>query len=268
MRPRILIKGAGEHSSGTAHRLFRCGYPVVMTEVACPRAVRRTVSFCDAVFQGTCLVEGVPAQLCALEDAATLDGLTQHCIPVLVDPQASVREPWRPDVIIDGRILKRNLDNARDQAALTIGFGPGLEAGRDVHFVVETQRGHDLGRIIGQGRAAPDSGVPGTIAGYGAQRVLRAPCAGELLARRDIGDLVQQGELLGTVAGQELRAAIPGLLRGLVRPGSQVLPGQKIGDIDPRGERGYCQSISDKARTISGAALEIILRWERRVARG
>ncbi len=253
---KVLIKGAGEHSSGTAHRLFRCGFDVVMTEIAQPTAVRRAVSFCTAAIDGECVVEGVRGVRC--------ETLGEHAgfIPVLIDPDCRVRESWRPDIVIDGRILKRNLDNSMDDAPLVIGFGPGLVAGRDVHVVVETMRGHNLGRIITDGPAMANTGIPGASKGFTYQRVLRAPADGAFETRFDIGDMVEAGQVLGTVAGREVVAAIAGVIRGLIYPGTVVWEGLKIGDIDPRGDVGYCTALSDKTRTLSGAVVEIILSWD------
>ena len=204
---RVLIKGAGEHASGTAHRLFRSGLHVVMTEVECPRAVRRTVSFCTAVFDGQCQVEGVRAERYQLDNAEDLGAVKGDHIPVVVDPECRLREIWKPQVIIDGRILKENRGNSISDAPLVIGFGPGLVAGRDVHFVVETRRGHDLGRIISAGCAAPDTGVPGEIGGYTSERVLRAPTNGIIMSRRTIGDVVSGGDVVAVVGNAEVNTA-------------------------------------------------------------
>ncbi len=229
-----------------------------MTEVECPRAVRRTVAFCSSVFNGECEVEGVRAKSYHLDDVNILGNLDGNHIPVFIDPECEVRKIWQPDVVIDGRILKRNRDNTIGDAPLVIGYGPGLQAGKDVHYVVETNRGHDLGRIISSGLAAPDTGYPGEIAGQSARRVLRSPASGVLVAQRDIGDIVIPGDVVAVVEGSEIETTIGGVLRGLILPGSAVEPGQKVGDVDPRGKRENCYTISDKARTISGAALEII----------
>lgn len=258
-KAKVLIKGAGEHSSGTAHRLFRSGFRVAMTDLAWPTAVRLPVSFCSAIFEGEIVVENVRGVQHALDDAGFLTSFDWSYIPVFVDPQCRLKDMWRPDVIIDGRILKRNLDNRVGDAPLTIGYGPGLVAGQDVDFVVETNRGHNLGRIIAEGCAAPDTGIPGPIAGFTRERVLRSPTDGTLCAQRRLGEIVKAGDLIATVAGQPLTAAIPGVLRGLVYPDSPVVVNQKVGDIDPRGNPTYCRTLSDKTRTISGAALEIIL---------
>ncbi len=263
---KVLIKGAGEHASGTAHRLWRAGFAVAMTEIAHPTAVRRSVAFCSAVYEGEVVVEGVRAvgygedlePVCnqsSLDEALAGAGF----IPVVVDLTGTLRERWRPDVIVDGRIAKRNLDCRLDDAPLVIGLGPGLEAGQDVHVAIETQRGHDLGRIISSGFASPNTGTPGVIAGVSHQRVLRAPAAGILEARRDIGDSLEAGEIVATVALHPVRAETSGVLRGLSHPGLEVRPGQKIGDIDPRGDRAACWTLSDKTRTISGSVLEAIL---------
>lgn len=260
---KVLIKGAGEHASGAAHRLFRCGFQVVMTEMERPTAVRRGVAFSEAVPGGQVVVEGVRAVGHPLEEAGMLEAFDWSCVPVFVDPGGALRQRWRPDVLIDGRILKHNLDNRIDHAALVIGFGPGLVAGVDVDVVIETDRGHDLGRVITRGTARPDTGVPGEIGGYSAERVLRSPASGAVAAEAEIGDLVQAGDRLATVDGAPVLAGVSGVLRGLIRPGSRVVQGQKLGDVDPRGDRAACFTLSDKARTISGAVLETILSWPR-----
>ncbi|UCG31739.1 MAG: EF2563 family selenium-dependent molybdenum hydroxylase system protein [Phycisphaerales bacterium] len=259
MREKVLIKGAGEHSSGTAHRLFRCGFRVVMTDLAWPTAVRRKVSFCSAIFEREIVVERIRGVGYTLEEAELLSSFGWHHIPVFVDPECRIKDMWTPDVIIDGRILKKNLGNSVGDAPLVIGFGPGLVAGKDVDFVVETNRGHDLGRIIEDGCAEPDTGVPGPSAGITRERVLRSPADGTLQVKRELGDVVSAGDVIGTVAGRAISAAIGGVVRGLAFPGSPVIVDQKIGDVDPRGDPSFCHTLSDKTRTISGAALEIIL---------
>lgn len=264
---RVLIKGAGEQASGTAHRLFRCGFQVVMTELERPTALRRQVAFCSAIYDGKIRVEGVDAVGYRLADAGMLGTFAFQYIPVFVDPDARLREIWRPDVIVDARLAKRNLDNAVGQAPLTIGLGPGLEAGRDVDVVIETDRGHDLGRIIREGYAADNTGIPGTVSGRSRERLLRAPADGELVAFRGIGDHVAQGEAVGRVNGCKIVATIDGVIRGLVHPGLLVATGQKLGDIDPRDDLAFCATLSDKARTISGSVLEAIMAEEHRSPR-
>jgi xanthine dehydrogenase accessory factor len=278
LQTKVLIKGAGEQASGTAHRLFRCGFRVVMTDIECPTAVRRTVSFCSAIGQKEITIEGVVGAGYTLDQANFLETFDWRHIPVFIDPESALIKRWKPDVVVDGRMLKRNVDNSMHDAALVIGYGPGLVAGQDVHVVVETSRGHDLGRIITDGSAAPDTGVPGVIGGFGVERVLRAPVDGILRTARYIGDRVEAGDPIGTVddgdgpalpegPGHRPRteqqrsfiAEIPGVIRGLLLPGTRVVANQKVGDIDPRGVRDYCFTLSDKARTISGAALEIIV---------
>lgn len=256
---RVLIRGAGEHASATAHRLFRCGMRLAMTEVPQPTAVRRAVSFCTAVFDGTCEVEGVGGRLWSLDGWQGLDRPGLDHVGVFVDPDGLLIERWRPDVVVDARILKRNDGNSLAQAPLVIGLGPGLVAGSDVHVVVETLRGHDLGRIIREGASAPDTGVPGPIQGHTVERVLRAPCAGVLETVLDIGRPVAAGDVVCTVAGQPVRATLAGVIRGVIHSGIEVSAGLKIGDVDPRGDPAHCFTISDKARTISGAVLEAIL---------
>jgi xanthine dehydrogenase accessory factor len=261
---RVLVKGAGELASATAHRLFRCGFRVVMTELERPTAVRRRVSFAAAIYSSEIEIEGVRGVAWRLDQAGALSRFDWTHIPVFIDPRGQLGRSWTADVIIDGRMLKRNLDNALGDAQLAIGLGPGLEAGRDVHWVVETNRGHDLGRVIASGRAAADTGLPGDIGGYTHERVLVAPVGGRFESRREIGDLVTAGDVIGAVAGQEIRAGTSGVIRGLIFAGLEVTAGQKLGDVDPRGEPSFCAAISDKARAISGGVLEIVVAHARR----
>ena len=255
----VLVRGAGEHASATAHRLFRCGLRVAMTEVPHPTAVRRSVSFCAAVFDRTCAVEGVSGRLWSLGEWEELERGDLDHVPVFVDPEGLLVERWKPHVVVDARVLKRNGGNSLGQAPLVIGLGPGLLAGRDVHLVIETLRGHDLGRIIRAGFSAPDTGIPGPIAGHTAERVLRAPCAGILETRLDIGQAVNVGDVVCTVGRQPVKAKLSGVLRGVVHGGIEVPANLKVGDVDPRADPAFCFTISDKARTISGSVLEAIL---------
>jgi xanthine dehydrogenase accessory factor len=258
-RERVLVKGAGEQASATAHRLFRCGYRVAMTDLERPTAIRRTVAFCSAIYEGGIEIEGVRGVRSTVEAViASPDGEWTH-IPVCVDPGSRLVALWRPDVIVDARILKANLDNRCEDAPLVIGLGPGLEAGRDVHYVVETMRGHDLGRIISSGPSSRDTGEPGEIGGYTHERVVRAPVGGVFTSPRRIGERVEAGEALGSVAGVEVRAQIAGVLRGQLWPGLAVTEGFKVADVDPRGDPSMCFTLSDKARIISGSVLEIVV---------
>ncbi|MBI4864659.1 MAG: EF2563 family selenium-dependent molybdenum hydroxylase system protein [Candidatus Riflebacteria bacterium] len=253
----VLIRGAGDLASGTAHRLFRCGFRVVMTEVAEPLAVRRSVAFATAVYEGTATVCGVTARV-AESVPATFDG---GWIPVLVDPEASCRRTLSPPVLVDARLLKKGIETRLADAPLVIGLGPGFTAGVHAHAVIETNRGHDLGRIVTEGEAEPDTGIPGDIDGVTWQRFLRAPTDGVFESDRRIGDAVAAGDRVGSVQGAPVVAAVSGILRGLLRPGLRVPAGMKLGDVDPRARREHCFTLSDKARTVSGAVLEAILAW-------
>jgi xanthine dehydrogenase accessory factor len=255
----IIIKGAGEMATGVACRLYRANFKrILMLETDSPLAVRRQVSFCEAIHEGSMAVEGVEAVRVAGEaerEAAWAKGK----IAVLVDSQGESVARCKPDVVIDATLAKRNLGTSRADAPLVVALGPGFLAGRDCHLVIETNRGHDLGRLISTGMAQANTGIPGTIAGYTRERVLRAPSEGTFTTGRQIGDLVCSGEVVGRVGTAEVTAQIDGILRGLIRPGSGVTAGLKIGDIDPRREAGYCDTISEKARALGGAVLEALL---------
>jgi xanthine dehydrogenase accessory factor len=255
---RVMIRGAGEMASGVAHRLFRSRLKVVMTEIAHPLCVRRGVSFCEAIFQKEKVVEGIRATYIAFpqEVESTWE---KGSIPILVDPTGVCRETIKPQVIVDAILAKKNTGTYRGDAPLVIGLGPDFWAGRDVDVVIETNRGHDLGKVIIDGPAQPDTGVPGEIAGIGAQRVLRAPRNGSFRPVRQIGDMVEEGEIVAWVEDKPMTTAISGVLRGLLREGIVVQTGLKAGDVDPRGKRENCFTISDKARAIGGGVLEAIL---------
>jgi xanthine dehydrogenase accessory factor len=256
---KIIIRGAGEMATGTACRLFRSGFhKVIMTEIERPLAVRRTVSFSEALYEGTATVEGIQAVRINSPDQA-VKLWRERMIPVIVDPTNTTKDVFKPDLIVDAILAKKNLGTAITDASLVIGLGPGFHAGKDVHCVVETNRGHDLGRLILDGPSMPNTGVPGDIGGYTTQRVLRAPRDGVFQARCAIGALVEQGEVVGRVDGEPVLAGIRGTLRGLIRSGIPVACGLKIGDVDPRANPIYCHTISEKARAIAGAVLEALM---------
>ncbi len=254
----VLIRGAGDLASGVAHRLSRCHFRVLMTEIPRPQAVRREVAFSEAVYEGEKEVEGVVARLISSPDEV-FGVWRAGKLPLLVDPEARVRDVLKPDILIDAIIAKRNLGTKITDAPLVIGLGVGFWAGRDVHAVIETNRGHNLGRVIITGEAEADTGVPGVIAGFATERVLRAPGAGRFSTKKKIGDSVQAGDVVASVAGAPLKAMIDGIVRGLLRDGTQVHKGMKSGDIDPRGISENCYTISDKGRSIAGGVLEAIL---------
>lgn len=258
----IIVRGAGDISTGTIHRLFRAGFPVLTLETDHPSAIRRKVAFSEAVYDGTATVENITAV--RIGDAGqTGEILAQGKLPLLIDPTGASIRGMKPDVVIDAILAKKNLGTTMDMAPLTIALGPGFEAGRDVHFVIETMRGHDLGRIISSGFAAANTGVPGIIGGYGAERVIHSPAAGIFRQHREIADEVQAGETIGTVetpAGEiPVVTVIPGILRGIIRDGYPVPKGFKLADVDPRlDQRKNCFTISDKARCIAGSVLEVV----------
>lgn len=256
--PLVLVRGAGDLATGCAVRLSRSGFAVVMTELAEPTAVRRTVAFSEAAVAGTATVEGVVAR--RVDTAAAARRVVRaREVALLVDPDGRRAAGLAPDVLVDARMAKRNLGTRCRDAPIVIGLGPGFVAGQDVHAVIETNRGHALGAVILAGAAEPNTGVPGEIAGHGAERLLRAPATGRLRALREIGERVEVGDAVGEVEGEPVQARIGGVLRGFLRDGSAVRAGQKIGDVDPRAKREHCFTVSDKARAVAGGVLEAVL---------
>lgn len=256
----VLIRGAGDLATGVAIRLLRAGFRVAMTDIAAPTAIRRTVAFSEAVRHGQATVEGVTARLA--RDASDALAITQGGnIAVLVDPQAKCREQLLPHALIDAILAKRNTGTRISDAPVVIALGPGFTAGLDCHAAIETMRGHDLGRVYYEGSPLPDTGTPGEIAGQGAARVLRAPANGVFKGIKKIGDAVDAGETVALVGGAPVKAALSGVLRGLLPDGVRVRAGMKSGDVDPRVNREACFTVSDKARSLGGAALEAILHF-------
>lgn len=254
----ILIKGGGEMASGIVLRLVRSGFRVCITEIPQPLAVRREVSFCEAVFEGRKEIEGlVGRRVSGREDI--LRTWQNGEMPVLIDPECAIRKIMLPDVLVDAILAKRNTGTALSDAPLVIGLGPGFRAGRDVHVVIETNRGHRLGRVIEEGEAEPDTGIPGDISGYTWERVLRAPAGGRFQGMKKIGDRVTKGEVVAEVGGVPLETRISGVLRGILHDGLTAEPNMKVGDVDPRAAPENCLTVSEKARAIAGGVLEAIL---------
>ena len=254
----VLIRGGGDLASGVAVRLHRAGFQVVITELAQPRVVRRSVSFAEAVFVGQTEVEGVIGELFSDLDQVK-KALRLGIIPVLIDPDLEFLEVLQPEIVVDARMRKKPPERGKELATLVVGLGPGFVAGGNCHVVVETNRGHDLGRVLWEGAPQADTGIPGEVKGFGVERVLHAPGAGELISSAGIGDRVREGEVVASVNGQEVQAPFDGVLRGLLRPGSQVEQGMKIGDVDPRDDPAMVNLVSDKSRAIGGGVLEAIL---------
>lgn len=256
---RILIRGAGDLASAVGWRLRMSGFALIMTEVERPLAVRRRVAFCEAVWEGSAEVEGVRAFLIQrLEEARTV--IERGDIPVLVDPNLDHLQAIAPDVLVDATLAKKNLGIRMGMAPLVVGVGPGFVTGRDVHMVVESKRGHHLGRVLTTGAAAPNTGIPGVVAGYAEERVLRSPADGEFNAKVELGATVSSGQIVAEVNGVPLQSEIDGVVRGLIRPGITVPRGMKVGDVDPRGDRSYVDTVSDKGLAVAGGVLESICR--------
>ena len=259
----ILIKGAGDLASGVAVRLAHCGFPIVMTDLPHPTSIRRTVCFSEAILRGFFTVEDVTA-----EYAETFDDIPaifeKGHIAIVADPDAHCIKALHPEVVVDAILAKRNLGTKLTDAPVVIALGPGFTASVDCHAVIETMRGHDLGRVILDGPAAPNTGIPGNIAGFTTERVLRAPKDGIFNEIHHIGDSVEKDEPVAEVDGKPLPAPLHGVIRGLLPTGTSVFKGMKSGDIDPRGVLNHCYTVSDKARAIGGGVLEAILMLQRR----
>ena len=255
---RVIVRGGGDIATGTIYHLYQCGFQVLILECAQPTAIRRKVAFCEAVYDGTATVEGVCCR--RISDLSECDSVWMNGeLPLLIDPAGDAIPEFQPSALVDAILAKQNLGTNRSMAPLTIALGPGFTAGEDVDAVIETMRGHNLGRIIRQGSALPNTGVPGPIAGESARRVIHAPASGVIRNLADISDLVQEGEVIARIGETPVYASLTGVLRGIIRDGFPVQQGLKIADIDPRKEQQKnCFTISDKARCIAGSVGEVI----------
>lgn len=255
----VLVRGGGDIASGVVYRLQRAGFRVLVTELDTPLLVRRAVSFGEAVYGGEVTIDGVRAQRVETLDAADAALSASPDVCVLVDPSGEAIRHFRPQVVVDGRMAKTPLDARISDAPLVVALGPGYEVGVHCHAVVETNRGHNLGRVYWRGSAEPDTGIPAEVSSQTHARVLRAPAAGHVVPQAAIGDTLRTGQVVAHVAGQPIAAPFAGVLRGLIHERVSVTPGMKIGDIDPRAHRDHCFSISDKALAVGGGVLEALL---------
>lgn len=254
----ILIRGGGDIASGIAYRLHKAGLKVLIAELPEPLSVRRKVSFSEAIYDGEITIEGITGRLAKPDHV--FPTISKNEIPVLIDPDLNILKSQLPiSVLVDARLTKRPPDIGLDAAKLVIGLGPGFTAAKNCHAVIETHRGHTLGRVYWEGSALADTGIPEQVLNYRAERVLRAPADGDLVAHGDIGDHFDKGETIAEVDGIQLTAPFDGCLRGLIRPRLNVKKGLKIGDLDPRDDPSYCTMISDKSLTLGGSVLEAIL---------
>lgn len=255
---RVLIKGAGDLATGIACRLYNCGFKIIMTDIAVPTTVRRTIAFSRAVYEACVEVEGIKGRLTtSAEDLEKC--LDNNEIAIVVDPKMNHKDWYQADIIVDAIIAKKNIGTNIADAELVIGVGPGFAAGRDCHYVIETKRGHYLGKVITKGSAIPNTGIPGMIGGYSVERIIRASAKGVFQPIVEIGAFVKKDQIVAYVENAPVYALMTGIVRGMLQPGVIVEKGMKCGDIDSRCEIEHCYSVSDKARSIGGGVLEAIL---------
>ncbi len=263
MKNLVIVRGGGDIATGTIYKLYKCGFQVLVLEVPNPSAIRRNVAFSEAVYEGQQTVEDVTCYL-AKDLQQAEEYLKEGKLTMLVDPKGSCILALSPLAVIDAILAKKNLGTSKEMADIVIGFGPGFEAGGDVHAVIETMRGHSLGRVIYEGFAIKNTGIPAVVGGFGIERVIKSPAEGILRVRKNIADIVTAGETVAVIITETeeipVKASISGILRGMIRDGYPVTKGFKIADVDPRkGELDNCFTISDKARCIAGGALEAIM---------
>lgn len=257
-----LIWGGGDLASGAALRLFRVGIKLLVVETAQPVAVRRSVSFAQAVYDGETQIEGVTGKL--IQSPSEMSACwNEEAVPVIVDPELNLLEDFQPLVLIDARMRKRHVDLPLDIAEIVIGLGPGFVVGDNCHAAVETNRGHFLGRVYWEGSPEPDTGIPGKVQAYTKERVLHAPAGGQVVTQVKIGDTVKAGDPILSVGGERVPAPFDGVVRGLIHEGVEVREGMKVGDVDPRPETFRCWYVSEKSLAIGGGVLEAILTQER-----
>ena len=263
MNDLIIVRGGGDLATGTIYKLYKCGFSVLILETENPSAIRRNVAFSEAVYQGAQTVEDITCYLAKTTEEAKIL-LSDRKLTLLVDAKGTSIREFKPLAVVDAILAKKNLETFKEMAPITVALGPGFTAGEDVDAVIETKRGHNLGKVLWKGSAAPNTGIPGIIGGYGRERVMHSPAEGILRNVRKITDTVEKDEIIAVIETAQgevpVKASLTGLLRGLIRDGYPVTCGFKIADIDPRTkEYDNCFTISDKARCIAGGVLEAIL---------
>ncbi len=260
-KERVVIRGAGELASGVIYRLLKEGYSPVALERPDPCCVRRYVCFAEAVYTGEIEIMGVKGKPARDPDEA-LTLAASGVVPVLVDPDANLLKNLKPDILIDGRMLKKDIDVSKDMAGLVIGLGPGFYPGDNCHLAIETNRGPDLGRVLSAALPQEDTAIPAPVNGFTIERVLRSPVAGVIRPKYEIGNRIRKDDIVAEIGGIAIRCEIDGVLRGICREGLNVEKGQKIGDIDPRGEKELCYKISDKARAVADGVVRALEQYK------
>ena len=266
MKPLVLVRGGGDIASGAIYRLKRAGYKVIVNEIAIPTMIRREVCYGNAVHRGEMVLERFVARHVGLSEVQ--DALENGVIPVVTNSYETVLEKFKPQVVVDGILAKRNVGTKMTDAPLVVAVGPGFVAGEDVHVVVETMRGHRLGRCIYDGAAEPDTGIPGEVGGFTHERVTHSPGDGLFTAKRHISDHIQANEVIGYVEEEPVRAKITGVLRGILKSGLMVTKGFKLADVDGSCKEAHCFSISDKSLSVGGGVMEAITAWEYEESKG
>lgn len=258
----VVVRGGGDIATGIIQKLHRSGFKVLILELENPMVIRREVSFAQAIFDNEKVIEGIKAI-----KVDEIEGIKkvwdQNEIPIIIDEKCDILNKLKIDILVDATLAKKNLGVSKDMAPITIGVGPGFDAGNDVDLVIESNRGHDLGKLILKGKAQLNTGVPGNIAGFTKERVIKSPCEGRIKTINKIGDLVTKGQIIAEIESEPVKAKIDGVLRGLIMNNTYIKKDTKIGDVDPRGIREYCFTISEKARAIGGGVLEGILYMKR-----
>ncbi len=257
--PTVIVRGGGDIATGTIDRLYRAGCDVLVTEIEKPTVIRLNVAAATSIFTDEIDVEGI--RYVKVDSVDQINSAFENrTVPVIIDPDLRVLKRLKPDLLVDATLAKKNFGLQANLAPVVIALGPGFEVPVDCDAVIETSRGHDLGRVYYEGRAKDDTGIPGDILGFTEERILRAPASGKLIAELKIGDLVKRGDVIGQVDGKDLTSNIDGVIRGLIHAAVDVKQGMKIGDVDPRGAKEACSLISDKARALGGSVLEAYLK--------
>lgn len=254
----MMVKGGGDLGTGVAWRLHRCGFQVLVTDIAQPTAIRRTVAFASAIYDGSITIENVVGRLVETQDEVNRCWSARQ-VAVMVDQESRILPQLKPDVLVDAIVAKHNLGTKIDDAPVVIALGPGFTVGVDCHAVIETNRGHNLGRVVWQGSAEPNTGIPGTVGGENSRRILKASADGGFHPVCQIGDMVHAGEIVAYVNNLPVQAQLDGIVRGLLHADLRIKTGMKVGDIDPRAVLSHCYTVSDKSLAVAGGVLEAIL---------
>ncbi|CAN5373707.1 hypothetical protein BH10PSE10_BH10PSE10_02090 [soil metagenome] len=261
-----VILGTNEIASAVAVRLHRAGFRVVLSHDPLPPVIRRKMAFHDALFDDDVTVEGIPAQRAdtGLEIRTALSQAPGVIITELGLLDLIVIQTI--DILVDARMQKYlATPDLRRLARSAVGLGPGFAGDVNCDIAIETRPGK-AGQIIQQGYADEPDGVSHRLGSHWGERFVRSEFAGRWNTAIEIGTRVFKDFVVGHLGNTPIRAPFDGVLRGIVRDGTEVPAGVKLLEIDSRGRRAVWTGTDSRGQIIANAVTKAVSVHQTRVA--